>query len=79
MAPIYIPTLGHAFNSPKPTRGMPKKQIESLSQLKFDSESNIYALNRIVGFVNRCKSFNIIIDNQISKIFTLTFRGRIHK
>ena len=42
MAPICIPTLGHAFISPKPTRGMPKKQIESLSKLNYYGEFLMY-------------------------------------
>lgn len=79
MAPICIPTLGHALNSLEPTRGMPEKQIESLSQLNFDGESNISTLNHIDGFVNRCKYFNIIVDNEICRLFTLTFIGQIRK
>jgi ribonuclease HI len=35
---VYIPTLGHVFSSCRPTRNIPKKQLESLFNLKFLSQ-----------------------------------------
>jgi hypothetical protein len=79
MAPLYIPTLGHAFSSCRPTRYILKKHLESLSNLKFDGESKIFSFGHIYQFMDKCKYFDITNDNEICRSFTLTFRGRIWK
>lgn len=78
MAPTLIPTLGHAFSSHKPTRGIPKRQLESISELQYDGECDIiYALDHIDQFIHKCKFFKITNDNEICRLFTLTIQGRI--
>ena len=75
MALLSIVILDYAFSSCRPTRNIPNKQLESLSNLKFDGESKIFAFDHICQFMVKCKSFDITNDNEICKLFTLTFQG----
>jgi hypothetical protein len=79
MDPLYILTLSHAFSSCGPTMDIPKKHLQSLSNLKFDGESKIFAFDHLYQFMDKCKYFDITNDNEISRSFTLTFQGRIWK
>ena len=53
MAPICIPTLGHAFSSRKSTRGIPKRQLESIYELQYDGENFISALDHVDQFIHK--------------------------
>jgi len=79
MALVYIPVLGHTFSSCRPARNIPKKQLESLSNLKFDGESKISSFDHLYQFIDKCKNFNITNDNEICGLFTLTFQGLVQK
>jgi hypothetical protein len=50
-----------------------------LSNLKFDHESKISTFDHLYQFIDKCKSFDITNDNEICKLFTLTFQGRTQK
>jgi hypothetical protein len=76
---VYITTLGNFFSSCSPTRNIPKKQLESLFNLKFDGESKISALDHLYQFLDECKYFDITNDNEICRFFTLTLQGQIQK
>lgn len=71
MDPICIPTLDHVFSSQNHTRDIPKRQLESLSELQYDGESYIFSLEHVDQFIHKCICFNITNDNAICRLFTL--------
>jgi hypothetical protein len=77
MSPLYISILEHAFSSCRPTGSISKKTIDSLSKLKFDGEGVISSFDHLSRFNHKCNSFRIFNENELCRLFTLTFQGRI--
>ena len=79
MAPTNIPMFEYAFNyGCTSIKKHFMEIVDSLSKLKYDGESNVSSSNHIWAFLLKCKSFRIIDDGDlVSKLFTLTLRGRI--
>jgi hypothetical protein len=79
MAPVYIPTLGHAFSSCRPTRYIPKKKLESLSNLKFDGESKISAFDHLYQFMDKCKILTSLMIMKFAGCLLSHSKDRIQK
>jgi hypothetical protein len=77
MAPPCISILEHVFIMCKPTRSISKKTINSLSKLNFDGEGVIFSFVHLCRFNPKYKSFEIYNENELCRLFTLTFQGRI--
>jgi len=77
MDSLCISILEHAFISCKPTRSISKKTINSLSKINFDGEGIIFDFVHLRRFNPKCKSFEIYNENELCRLFTLTFQGRI--
>lgn len=77
MDPLYISILEHAFSSPGLLGSIPKKTIYILSKVIFDGEGKVSSFDHICHFDLKCRSLNIFVDNEICRLFTLTFKCQI--
>jgi hypothetical protein len=76
---IMAHTLGHDFSSPEPTRCFLRKPILSLIKPTYDGENGVSIVDHVLQFMIKCNSFNIINENEICRLFSLTFKGRIQE
>jgi hypothetical protein len=60
-----------------PTRGISLKAVNLLSHSKFDGEGHVSAFTHLNQFDITQQNLNIVQDNEICRLFILTFEGRI--
>lgn len=66
------------FSLPSPSGScIPLKTFNHLSQVKFDGEGEITVVEYVYHFFKKCISYKINTDNEICRLFTLAFKGRI--
>lgn len=73
----YIPIKEYAFSLPRSTASILGKTINLLSKVKFNSQGEVCRLDHIIEFIHKSLSCGIVTDNELGRLFTLTFKGRI--
>jgi len=66
-----------SFSLPRPSRSITLKIVNHLSHVKFDGEGEVTVVEHVYRFFNKCRFYKIYTDNEICRLFTLTFEGRI--
>lgn len=69
--------VGTWFSSPRLSRSISKNIVYSLWNLKFVSEWKIFSFDHLCCFNHKCKFFKISNEDELCRLFTLTFEGTI--